>query len=184
MSDLQIVPLPNGQFVENCYLVADTRSGDAVMIDPGQEPHRFLAELQRHRWHLRAIWLTHAHVDHVMGVGAVHQATGAPIHLHPADRFLYDASYRTFEGLQLDLDGYREGTAAWIRVHASVDPDTAKRFASKGPEVKAPDPATEAAAINARAQAFDFQIPVYQYDQIYRPLQDLLAPPAQIPAGH
>jgi len=89
------------------------------------------------------------------------------------------ASYRTFEGLQLDLDGYREGTAAWIRVRASVDPAMAKRFVPKGPEVKAPDPATEAAAINARAQAFDFQIPVYQYDQIYRPLQDLLAPPAQ-----
>jgi hypothetical protein len=137
------------------------------------------------------------------------------------------ASYRTFEGLQLDLDGYREGTNAWIRVHASVDTDTAKRFAStqaaaaNGPdqgkaadqakaadrtkamdqnkaadqskavdqskggdrakllEVKAPDPATEAAAINARTQAFDFQIPVYQYDQIFRPLQDLLAPAAQ-----
>jgi hypothetical protein len=83
------------------------------------------------------------------------------------------ASLRTFEGLQLDLDGYREGTTAWLRVHASVDPR------AKGPEVKAPDAATEAAAINARAHAFDFQIPVYQYDQIYRPLQDLLAPPAQ-----
>jgi glyoxylase-like metal-dependent hydrolase (beta-lactamase superfamily II) len=103
VSDLQIVPLPNGQFVENCYLVADTRSGDAVMIDPGQEPDRFLAELQRHRWHLRAIWLTHAHVDHVMGVGAVHQATGAPIHLHPADRFLYDALPEYGAWLGVDL---------------------------------------------------------------------------------
>jgi hydroxyacylglutathione hydrolase len=103
VSDLQVVPLPNGQFVENCYLVADTRSGDAVIIDPGQEPDRFLAELQRHRWHLRAIWLTHAHVDHVMGVGAVHQATGAPIHLHPADRFLYDALPEYGAWLGVDL---------------------------------------------------------------------------------
>ena len=51
----------------------------------------FLAELTRRGWTLRAIWLTHAHIDHIIGVGAVRQATGAPIHLHPLDRPLYDA---------------------------------------------------------------------------------------------
>ena len=51
---------------------------------------------------------------------------------------------------------------------------------AKGPDqAKAPDAASEAAEINARLQAFDFQIPVYQYDTIYRQLTDLLAPPAQ-----
>jgi hydroxyacylglutathione hydrolase len=40
---------------------------------------------------LRAIWLTHAHVDHILGVGAVKGATGVPIHLHPGDRAIYDA---------------------------------------------------------------------------------------------
>jgi glyoxylase-like metal-dependent hydrolase (beta-lactamase superfamily II) len=103
VSDLQIVPLPNGQFVENCYLVADAGSGDAVMIDPGQEADRFLAELHRHDWQLRGIWLTHAHVDHIMGVGPVHEATGAPIHLHPLDRPLYDAlpQYGAWLGMKL-----------------------------------------------------------------------------------
>ena len=38
-----------------------------------------------------AIWLTHAHLDHVLGVRAVAAATGAPVWLHPADRPLYDA---------------------------------------------------------------------------------------------
>ena len=51
----------------------------------------FLAELDTRGWTLRAIWLTHAHVDHIMGVGAVKRATGAPIHLHPLDRPIYDA---------------------------------------------------------------------------------------------
>ncbi len=82
--------LPNGQFVQNCYLVADRRTREAVIIDPGEEPAMFLAELDTRAWTLGAIWLTHAHIDHVMGVGAVHQATGAPIHLHAADRPLYD----------------------------------------------------------------------------------------------
>jgi glyoxylase-like metal-dependent hydrolase (beta-lactamase superfamily II) len=103
VSELEIIALPNGAFVENCYLVADTASREAVIIDPGQESDRFLAELGGHGWQLQGIWLTHAHVDHIMGVGAVHRATGAPIHLHPLDRPLYDAlpQYGGWLGLSL-----------------------------------------------------------------------------------
>ena len=91
MSDLAIVALPNGQFQENCYLVADQDAGEAVIVDPGEDADAFLAELRRRNWKLTGIWLTHAHLDHVSGVGPVHEATGAPIHLHPADRALYDS---------------------------------------------------------------------------------------------
>lgn len=91
MSDLEIVTLPNGQFAENCYLLADRSRREAVIIDPGEEPTLFLAELDTRAFSLAAIWLTHAHIDHVMGVKAVKEATGAPIFLHPADRALYDA---------------------------------------------------------------------------------------------
>jgi len=80
VSELEVVALPNGQLAENCYLVADRRTREAVIIDPGEEPAMFLAELDTRAWTLRAIWLTHAHVDHIMGVGAVRGATGAPIH--------------------------------------------------------------------------------------------------------
>jgi hydroxyacylglutathione hydrolase len=91
VSEIEVVALPNGQFVENCWLIADPRSGDAVMVDPGEEPGMFLAELDTRRWTLRAIWLTHAHIDHILGVAAVKRATGAPVYLHPGDRPLYDA---------------------------------------------------------------------------------------------
>jgi len=103
VSEIAVVPLVNGQFVQNCYLVADPTAGEAVIIDPGQEPDRFLAQLERRGWRLRAIWLTHAHIDHIMGVGAVHQATRAPIYLHPLDRKLYDAlpQYGSWVGLEL-----------------------------------------------------------------------------------
>jgi len=90
VSEPEIVQLPNGQFVENCWLVADPRTREAVMIDPGEEPAMFLAELDTRRWSLRAIWLTHAHIDHILGVAAVKRATGVPVFLHPADRSLYD----------------------------------------------------------------------------------------------
>jgi hydroxyacylglutathione hydrolase len=104
VSDLEVVSLPNGQFAENCYLVADRRTREAVIIDPGEEPGMFLAELDTRAWSLRAIWLTHAHIDHIIGVGAVHAATGAPIYLHPLDRPIYDAlpQYGGWVGMQLE----------------------------------------------------------------------------------
>jgi glyoxylase-like metal-dependent hydrolase (beta-lactamase superfamily II) len=85
-----IIPLLNGPFAENCYLVAPPGSREAIIVDPGAEPALFLTEAARHRLAIREIWLTHGHIDHVSGVGAIHQATGAPIFLHPADRPLYD----------------------------------------------------------------------------------------------
>src|SRR5688500_12565408 len=91
VSELEVVQLPNGQFVENCWLLADSVTREAVMIDPGEEPAMFLAELNTRGWSLRAIWLTHAHIDHILGVGAVQRATGAPVLLHALDRPLYDA---------------------------------------------------------------------------------------------
>ena len=86
-----IVPIENGQFVQNCYLIGDPGKGVAVMVDPGEEAGRFLSELRKRKWSLDAIWLTHAHIDHIMGVAAVREAYPAvPIYLHPADRALYD----------------------------------------------------------------------------------------------
>jgi glyoxylase-like metal-dependent hydrolase (beta-lactamase superfamily II) len=103
VSDLEVVSLPNGQFAENCYLVADRRTREAVIIDPGEEPAMFLAELDTRAWSLKAIWLTHAHIDHILGVGPVHAATGAPIYLHPLDRPIYDAlpQYGGWVGMEL-----------------------------------------------------------------------------------
>lgn len=64
----------------------------------------FLAELDTRAWALRAIWLTHAHIDHIVGVAEVKRVTGAPIHLHPLDRPIYDAlpQFGGWIGLQLD----------------------------------------------------------------------------------
>jgi hydroxyacylglutathione hydrolase len=104
VSELEVVALPNGQLAENCYLIADRSTGEAVIIDPGEEAAMFLAELDTRGWALKGIWLTHAHVDHIMGVGAVRRATGAPIHLHPLDRPLYDAlpQYGAWLGVKVD----------------------------------------------------------------------------------
>ena len=50
----------------------------------------FLAAAAERGRRISAIWLTHAHLDHVLGVACVREVTGAPIYLHPGDRALYD----------------------------------------------------------------------------------------------
>lgn len=84
-----------GPFQANCYVVRPGAGGAAVIIDPGAEPERILAHLADKGDEIAAILLTHAHLDHVGAVAAVARSTGAPIYLHPDDRFLYDAVEET-----------------------------------------------------------------------------------------
>ncbi len=88
---MRVIQIPNGAFVENCYLVIDEATGACAVVDPGEESGLILRRLAAAGASPVAIWLTHAHLDHVLGVPQVKAETGAPVHLHPADRPLYDA---------------------------------------------------------------------------------------------
>jgi len=101
----EVLCLTNGAFAENCYIVADRDAAEAVLVDPGEEADLFLARLRTERLVLRAIWLTHAHLDHVLGVGRIVAATGVETWLHPGDRRLYDAAPLQAKAmLGVDLD--------------------------------------------------------------------------------
>jgi hydroxyacylglutathione hydrolase len=88
---VKVVQIPNGAFAENSYLVIDDQSGQCIIVDPGQEAGLILHKVEQAGAQAVAIWLTHAHVDHVLGVAEVARKTGAIVWLHPADRQLYDA---------------------------------------------------------------------------------------------
>lgn len=79
-----------GPFQENSYLVYDDVARRAVLIDPGDEPETLLAMVARSGAQLEAIWLTHAHLDHVCGINGVRAVLNVPVYLHPLDRPLYD----------------------------------------------------------------------------------------------
>lgn len=85
----RVICLTTGAFQENCYIVGDPDSGEAVLVDPGEDADLFLRRLDTERLRLRAVWLTHAHVDHVQGVARVVESTSVPVYLHPGDRPLY-----------------------------------------------------------------------------------------------
>jgi glyoxylase-like metal-dependent hydrolase (beta-lactamase superfamily II) len=79
-----------GPLQENAWLVVDADAREAVLIDPGDEPDRLAALVEASGARLTAIWLTHAHVDHVGAVAALVERYDVPVALHPADRLLYD----------------------------------------------------------------------------------------------
>jgi glyoxylase-like metal-dependent hydrolase (beta-lactamase superfamily II) len=81
-----------GPFEENCYLLVDENSRDAVLVDPGDEGDLIVNEVRAAGATLRAIWLTHAHLDHIGGIAAVLRAWNVPVYLHPLDQPLYDDS--------------------------------------------------------------------------------------------
>lgn len=91
-------------FAENCYVLADPSTRDAVLVDPGEEAELFLRRLATENFELRAVWLTHAHLDHIMGVGRVVKATGVDVYLHPADRPLYDNMSKQGEQLGIRVE--------------------------------------------------------------------------------
>jgi glyoxylase-like metal-dependent hydrolase (beta-lactamase superfamily II) len=89
---MKVVTLTTGQFAENCFLVIDEGEGVAAVVDPGEDAKLILARLATEGARVTEIWITHAHVDHILGVADVHDKTGAPIRLHPDDLPLYHAA--------------------------------------------------------------------------------------------
>lgn len=74
-----------GMIQANCYIAGCEETGEGVVIDPGDEADRILAEVTALGLKIKYILNTHAHFDHIMANGALVKATGAPLALHPRD---------------------------------------------------------------------------------------------------
>ena len=79
-----------GPFFKNGFVVACETTRQAIVIDPGDEVPSLLDFVRRERLTVRFVMLTHAHVDHVTGVGPAKAAFGVPVYLHRDDLFLYE----------------------------------------------------------------------------------------------
>jgi glyoxylase-like metal-dependent hydrolase (beta-lactamase superfamily II) len=77
-------------FFKNGYVVACEDTLAAVLIDPGDEVDTLFGVIERGRFKVERILLTHAHVDHVSGVARAKRVLDVPVHLHRDDLFLYD----------------------------------------------------------------------------------------------
>jgi hydroxyacylglutathione hydrolase len=81
--------IPVGLLQCNCSILGDPETGEAIVVDPGEDVDRILEILRHHRLKVLAIVSTHTHIDHVGGLAELHRLTGAPVLFHEADLPLY-----------------------------------------------------------------------------------------------
>lgn len=88
----------------NCYIVGDPETREAIVIDPGDDADALAASLAAKNLNVTAIIATHAHFDHILAAERLRELTGAPFHLHDADKPLLSwmqTSGRMFLGIDL-----------------------------------------------------------------------------------
>lgn len=83
---IEIKTFDLGMVAANCYIVKDTVSGDALLVDPGSYNSR-LENLIKEAGieKLRYILLTHGHFDHIMGVKRTKSTFGGKVVIHLSD---------------------------------------------------------------------------------------------------
>ncbi|MFN2185409.1 MAG: MBL fold metallo-hydrolase [Anaerolineae bacterium] len=98
-----IATLPVGLIQTNCYIAGCPETKAGAVIDPGGDPERILAEVERQGLSIKYVLNTHAHFDHTDANGAIVRATGATLALHPLELPLLKASGgAALFGLQAD----------------------------------------------------------------------------------
>src|SRR3954471_13498209 len=80
-----------GPFFKNGFVLGCEETRQGVLIDPGDEVADLLEAVRAHKLSIQYILLTHAHIDHITGVGAAKKALNVSVGLHQADNFLYKA---------------------------------------------------------------------------------------------
>lgn len=85
-----------GAFETNCYIIWNNPN-NAMVIDPGDEPERILAEITKHKLSVTRYMLTHGHVDHITAVSKLSEHIPAPVLIHPADAEWAFSEVNSFE---------------------------------------------------------------------------------------
>src|SRR5512147_1313914 len=88
---LEIVSFTLGPAQTNAYLVADSETKEAAVIDPAWDGEVILAKARERGWRIAHLWYTHAHFDHIGGAGAIANGLNPLplVALHPADHGLW-----------------------------------------------------------------------------------------------
>ncbi len=90
-SPIFVKSFPVGPLQCNCTVIGNTETGEAIVVDPGGDADRILALLSENGLNtVKHILHTHAHFDHFLAAGQIHEKTGAPLALHPEDKILWE----------------------------------------------------------------------------------------------
>jgi len=82
--------LPVGMLQCNCSIFGDEQTREAIVVDPGDDIDQIVQILEKHRLRVKAIVITHAHIDHIGGAARLKALTDAPICMNSKDQGLYE----------------------------------------------------------------------------------------------
>lgn len=100
MADLVVVGVPLGRWQTNCFVVGDREQGTCAVIDPGETAAERVPDLlERLGLRCEAILLTHGHLDHHWSAPTLAARFDCEVHLHPDDRWIWDAPQQAFGDL-------------------------------------------------------------------------------------
>ncbi|MFB3052827.1 MAG: MBL fold metallo-hydrolase, partial [Dehalococcoidia bacterium] len=85
VSELMVRGIVVGVFAENCWIIGSRKTREGIAIDPGDQPEEILALAKDMGLNIKLIANSHAHLDHILGVRGVQEATGARFLLHPQE---------------------------------------------------------------------------------------------------
>jgi hydroxyacylglutathione hydrolase len=101
---------PVGSFQCNCTILGDPATGEAIVVDPGDQLDLIQSRLAKHGLtKIKSIVHTHAHLDHIGATADLQTATGASVGLHPGDTYLWENM-----GMQAMMLGLREPNSCEI----------------------------------------------------------------------
>ncbi|MBI4687936.1 MAG: MBL fold metallo-hydrolase [Nitrospirae bacterium] len=81
-----------GPLQENCYIIGDEKTKEALIIDPGDEPDRIIEAVKKEGLNVTSIICTHGHFDHMGAIGDIKRETGARVLVHKEEMELYEAA--------------------------------------------------------------------------------------------
>jgi glyoxylase-like metal-dependent hydrolase (beta-lactamase superfamily II) len=85
-----IETFPVGWLQCNCTILGDEVTGEAIVIDPGDDALEILTRLEKHGLTAKQIVCTHTHIDHVGAICELQERANTPASIHKADFFLFE----------------------------------------------------------------------------------------------
>lgn len=89
--DLTLESVAVGSFACNCSLIYSNSTREAIIVDPGNDLDQIMKHINDRKLKVKKLLHTHAHFDHIGQSAEVARQTGATLHLHNEDMFLYEA---------------------------------------------------------------------------------------------
>jgi hydroxyacylglutathione hydrolase len=114
---IKIEPIPLGPIQTNAYLLTNTETSKALVIDPGMNPQPLIKRL--HGLEVEAILLTHAHFDHIGGVEEIRKLKKCPVYIHDLE-----ADWLT--------NPKKNGSARWPELGALIETEPAEYALDEG----------------------------------------------------